>query len=241
MNGTSRVKYALKQITYISRAKTIVAAEEQLLKVMVPFGLSYYVAWVAADPECVDPRANAICNWPEPWLQRYIDEKRFLFDPIVARAIATPGHFFWHEQGEPTTPEAFALMLDAQRYGMIDGFTLSWRSFWPLTSIVSLAGGPLVWSDIERQVMAAVTDAFLSRATYLRSLTRRTEVQALSPQEKRIVHLAAVGKNDKKIAAELRISPSTLKTHWGRIRPKLKAASRAQAVAMSVSAGQIGY
>ena len=131
MNGVTRIQLALQQIARISRATTISRAEEQLLEAVVPFGICYYVAWVTADTDRVDPRANVISNWPGSWLQSYIDDRKYLFDPIVERSIATPGNFLWHELGEPTSPEAFNLMVDAQRYGMIDGFTFSWQSFWP--------------------------------------------------------------------------------------------------------------
>lgn len=56
----------------------------------------------------------------------------------------------------------------------------------------------------------------------------------LSTRDVSILNLAANGKADKQIAAELGLSLSTVRTYWSRIREKLGAATRAQAVGLYV-------
>ena len=56
--------------------------------------------------------------------------------------------------------------------------------------------------------------------------------QALSPQEQRIVALVADGKTNKEIAAELGLSPKTVKNYLSNIYQKLQITRRAQAAAL---------
>lgn len=61
-------------------------------------------------------------------------------------------------------------------------------------------------------------------------MARRT----LSSRDISILGLAATGKADKEIATALGLSLSTVRTYWGRIREKLGASTRAQAVGLYV-------
>ncbi|MCW5937643.1 MAG: hypothetical protein KIT11_10100 [Fimbriimonadaceae bacterium] len=52
----------------------------------------------------------------------------------------------------------------------------------------------------------------------------------ITPREASILSLAAEGMTDKQIALELKLSVGTVRTYWSRIRIKLRALTRAQAV-----------
>jgi DNA-binding CsgD family transcriptional regulator len=56
----------------------------------------------------------------------------------------------------------------------------------------------------------------------------------LSPREGLIVGLAARGLTDKEIAQQLNLAPATIKSYWVRIRGKLQATTRGQAIAKMV-------
>lgn len=60
-------------------------------------------------------------------------------------------------------------------------------------------------------------------------------LERLSPRERHILRLLAVGQSNKEIARALGITPETVKTHVSRILTKLGAQNRAQAAAMVVS------
>jgi DNA-binding CsgD family transcriptional regulator len=59
----------------------------------------------------------------------------------------------------------------------------------------------------------------------------------LSPREAEVVHLVAAGKTTKEIGAQLSIAESTVNWHVGKVLTKLKASSRAEAVAISLRSG----
>lgn len=58
----------------------------------------------------------------------------------------------------------------------------------------------------------------------------------LSEREREVLFLAAEGQTDKEIAASLGIGAKTVRTYWDRMRAKLGAASRTQALAMALRA-----
>lgn len=58
---------------------------------------------------------------------------------------------------------------------------------------------------------------------------------ALSPREHEILLLAADGQTDKEICRRLQISQSTISTYWGRLREKLGASSRSEAIAKALA------
>lgn len=59
----------------------------------------------------------------------------------------------------------------------------------------------------------------------------------LSPVERRVLSLASEGHANKQIAASLGLSPLTVKNHVARIRQRLGAADKAQAVAIALRGG----
>jgi two-component system NarL family response regulator len=59
----------------------------------------------------------------------------------------------------------------------------------------------------------------------------------LSPIERKVLGLAAAGRANKQVAAELGLSPLTVKNHVARIRARLGAADKAHAVALALRAG----
>lgn len=235
----NRVNHALALVGRITQANNVGDAVEALQEAIEPFGVSTYTASILANPERVDPRAGMVSNMPDEWTEIYFAKRKFLYDPVVQEAAKRPGNFFWRDISESTSVLGNELFEDARQYGLVDGFTVSSRAPWPITAIVSFAGQELIWNDLEQGVVALVANTFMSRVLYLRDTALIPAVKTLSPQERRILHLAAGGQSDKYIARELGIHRSTLLTHWGRIRTKLAATDRTHAVAVALWSGQI--
>lgn len=240
-----RTVAAIGCVGRLSRAGTIADAEALLTQAVGPFGMFFYATWLV--PDTVPPlpgedlRSTIITNWPDEWVENYLARQRYLIDRVILRATALSGSFCWHELGPPETPEAIALAEDIARYGVTDGFTLSWRSLEVPATVLSLAGQPITWSSMELAAVAAVAEAFLQRTIYLRRQGGERAVQSLSPQERRILHLCALGKSDKEIMRHLNVQRGTILTHWSRIRGKLGAADRTQAVARGIASKQLVF
>ena len=243
---SSRTVDALGFISRIVRARTIAEAESFLAKAIRPFGMKYYAAWIVSEladsPAPKDVLPTLVTNWPDEWADAYFSERKFDFDPIVARASAEIGNFCWHELTPAAhSPEIERLMIGAARLGMLDGLTVSWRSLAVAATILSVAGDPITWDETERAAMVAVGETFIQRTMDLKKQGGERAVQSLSPQERRILHLCAMGKSDKEIMRHLNLQRGTVLTHWSRIRLKLGAADRTQAVAHGIASHQVVF
>jgi DNA-binding CsgD family transcriptional regulator len=68
---------------------------------------------------------------------------------------------------------------------------------------------------------------------------RRTMLGGLSPREVDVLRLAAGGTGDSDIAALLTLSRNSVKTYWQRIRAKLPASSRQDAIRRAIAQGLV--
>jgi two-component system, NarL family, nitrate/nitrite response regulator NarL len=77
-------------------------------------------------------------------------------------------------------------------------------------------------------IVAAIFDCL---AGFLRELNRRGSLPPLTLRENEILTLAALGRSNKDIARELRISSATVKNHMHNVLQKLRVSRRGEAVA----------
>jgi two-component system, NarL family, response regulator DevR len=82
-----------------------------------------------------------------------------------------------------------------------------------------------------------VTRKVLERIRKMAASTDEVARAALSEQEKRVLRLAAQGKTNKQIAADLFLSDKTVKHHVSNILSKLNLSSRAQAAVWATQHG----
>lgn len=71
------------------------------------------------------------------------------------------------------------------------------------------------------------------------SITTRRDLSGLTPRELEVLRLLATGLNNAELAERLFLSPTTVKTHVGRILSKLDLRDRVQAVVFAYEAGLI--
>lgn len=62
----------------------------------------------------------------------------------------------------------------------------------------------------------------------------RTTDEELSPRQRQILILASEGKTDRQIALEIGLGEGTVRTYWERIRGRLDARSRSEAIARAL-------
>jgi DNA-binding NarL/FixJ family response regulator len=96
-----------------------------------------------------------------------------------------------------------------------------------------VAGGEALLSPtVTRRLIAE----FASRTRQARSLPGLDE---LTPREREVVSLIAVGLSNEEISRKIYVSPSTVKTHAARAMTKLGARDRAQLVVFAYQAGMV--
>ena len=97
---------------------------------------------------------------------------------------------------------------------------------------VVAGGAALLAPTVTRRLIAE----FASRTRHARSLPGADE---LTPREREVVVLIALGLSNDEIARKIYISPSTAKTHAARAMTKVGARDRAQLVVFAYQAGLV--
>ena len=95
-------------------------------------------------------------------------------------------------------------------------------------------GGSLLSPSVTRRVIERFAAAGPDRAAPHPDIDRLTE------REREIVALVATGRSNEEIAAELVVSPATVRTHVSRAMVKLGARDRAQLVVFAIQSGLAG-
>lgn len=126
----------------------------------------------------------------------------------------------------------------------------------PDSMLSAITAGAIGYVDIEaplEEILAAVRSVASGvgtippelLGTLLRQVVRRNRAEqeqrerlnALSPRESDVFHLAALGRTNEEIAAELFISPGTVRTHKQSIFKKLDLHAQAELVAFAMRCG----
>ncbi len=234
-----RVAHALELIGDLTAAPSVAQAVDLFQLAVDPFGVRVFRAGVFGNPHRPRPVGVDFDNWPEEWSRFYFGSGAFLFDPTVKAARKGEG-FFWSELPPADSLKARTLMSDAAEFGMVEGFTAIRATPGLLPTAVSMAGGRIDLSALERGVLSFVANSLMSRMLHLREVQLTPAVERLSTREIQILHLAALGRHDREIAEEIGRSEYTVHDHWKAIRRKLGASDRANAVAVGIWSGEIG-
>jgi LuxR family transcriptional activator of conjugal transfer of Ti plasmids len=180
-------------------------------------------------------------TYPLAWQERYIEKKYFSIDPIHLKLISCQDPFYWSEYINTVTPstEQMIMMHDAQKYGLMDGLAASYLRQGGDSYFVSIAKKEKI-TDYD----PALLSALYLLSSYLVTVYEKKEKETLSsitltPKEKNIIGLAAIGKTDLDIATISHISVNTVRYHWKNIFKKLETSNRVFAVITAINSGLI--
>lgn len=134
-----------------------------------------------------------------------------------------------------TTFELDEYVFEALRGGA-SGFVLKDADPAELLQAVRVVddGGSLMSPSVTRRVI----EQFSARATPSGAV--HPEIHRLTEREREIVGWVATGRSNDEIAAELVVSPATVRTHVSRAMVKLQARDRAQLVVFAIQSGLTG-
>lgn len=235
-----RTASALGLIGELTSAPTVSRAIDLFQDAVEPFGIDLYRTGVLGNPARGVVEAATVGNWSGEWEDFYTGSRAFAFDPIAGELMKGAEGFFWHEVDCAGTPAKRRFMDHAAEAGHVDGFMAVRKASGELRSVVSMSGArTLEWTMLERGVVSFIANSLMSRLLHLREVQLAPKVQALSEREREILHRAALGRPDKRIALELGCAHDTVRAHWRSIRRKLAANDRAHAVAVAIWSGQI--
>jgi LuxR family transcriptional regulator, quorum-sensing system regulator BjaR1 len=181
--------------------------------------------------------------YPPAWRDRYIERGYVYIDPVVRRLKRDLAPFLWSEAApfiqEEHSAQVKTLFGEAGEFQLKAGFTVPLLTLEGAAATVAF-GGETVDAPPEAFGMIAMISTFaVARAIDLRDRERKRMRAKLTPREVECLKWAADGKSEWEISAILNVSEHTADKHLANAHRKLKASSRAQAVANAIRWGLI--
>ena len=101
-----------------------------------------------------------------------------------------------------------------------------------------------VRKDADPEILPAAIRAVVAGRTFIdpaigQRLVRAPEVDELTPREADVLRHLALGESNRAIAAALRVSEETIKTHVAHVLSKLQVENRAQAAVLALKRGLV--
>ncbi len=204
-------------------------------------GFSYLEAFVKPDKKRT-PRYFTTAN--PSFIQRYLDERFDLIDPVVSMAKVTTRPFTWTNASDKS-PESKTVWQTAEDYGYNNGLVIPARSY------KREVGGILVTlfkryesDDVEKPeyqlASRSLINAFYDRMNdFDTNPVFQNEGYVLSEREREVLLWSAYGKTSSETAAILGISERGVNFHINNCLDKLGASCKTQAVVRAYQRGEI--
>ncbi len=186
---------------------------------------------------------SLVSNYPTDWLAHYQLNRLDIIDPVVCNAPKTNRPFFWNDllKNKIFTKKQIHIIKEAEESGLYNGIGVPIHG-----PRGELAGFGLAFSDkaanldsrIDIIILSLISQAF-HNFYYDLIINRNPKYPHLTPKEKEIIQLLAIGKTEREIAM---ISNSTLAGihfHIKNIYRKLDANTKTLAIVKALRYGLI--
>ncbi len=187
----------------------------------------------------------ALSNYPQAWIEQYINDDVVNFDPRLLASQRTNVGFGWDQIHEliDITPMHLKTIERARHAGIDDGFTVPANVPGEINGSCNFAVGPKRAAPRINFPMAQLVGSFAfqaARSMVVRSrgLTARPPVKLTDRQLECIV-LVARGKTDWEIGTILGISEQTVKQHIADARSRYDVPKRMQVVLRALFDGAV--
>jgi len=202
---------------------------------------SYFVGSLANVSE--GGRGFGFYGIPKVWHERYIGEGYHACDPVFQHALSGRSRVTWSQCRRRAIKSgagkrALNVFDEAAEVGLTDGFIMPVHGFGDLPGCVTYGGEDLDLSE-EMQMSLFMVGAFAFEG--LRRLIEkfRPIPPYFTPQELKILRWSAQGKSATDIAAILKRSAHTVRTHHINIKQKYDVNTMMQACVMAALDGTL--
>ncbi len=168
-------------------------------------------------------------NYPDDWMQYYVEQEFEALDPVRAGMYATAGTFVWSDmqKSQPLTRSQHIFMNEAVDAGLHAGIGIPLRgTHGAIAGVGAASSDPHIEADqITRAKAQLFSTQFYNVYLTLESLTADMPPISITDREREILQLVAKGLTRKEIARELNISPNTVNIHNTKILKKFMTTS----------------
>ncbi len=183
-----------------------------------------------------------VIEWPNDWRHYYLSSGLVEHDPVVAALAHRQGPFTWSElrtdrQLSSAGTEVLQRLSD---HGWTEGLVVPIPRGGTRFGLISLAGRGRHFTPNEKSLIALLSICFHERVRAMASAHGFPVPPAgLTEREIQCLGLIAHGRSDRAVGVKLGIAQSTAHEYLENAKRKLKARTRAEAVALAVSLGII--
>jgi LuxR family transcriptional regulator, quorum-sensing system regulator BjaR1 len=204
------------------------------------FGLTCFLIGDASQPKVERDQRLWATTWPNDWLERWKSRNYITIDPVLNQLLHRNEPVRWRQVRRVDDVPGLRVLDEASDFGLKDGLTL------PVYGREGLLIGITLGTDrydLDRQSetclhMAAIY--FHSKLEQLRAgQAPRLAEPRMTPREHECLSWVAAGKTDWEISQILCIAEQTVHEYVQNALTKLKATTRAQAVATAIFTKQI--
>jgi LuxR family transcriptional regulator, quorum-sensing system regulator BjaR1 len=202
------------------------------------FGIASFLIGDASQPKVQRDDRLWATTWPHDWLERWKSRNYIIVDPVLNQLLLRNELVRWRDVRRSGDTAGTRVLDEASDYGLKEGLTL------PVYTrdgfLIGIALGTDRY-DLDRKAETCLHMAsiyFHSKLEQLRGAQRFAEPK-MTPRERECLSWVAAGKTDWEISQILRIAEQTVHEYVQNALIKLKAATRAQAVATAIFTKQI--
>ena len=217
-----------------------------LALVIDDLGVDHYLFASHVDFGSPPKGAVAIGNYPAEWVARAREKGSWRSDPVLAACERTSAGFVWSELEKlvPLSPQQREFVVEGQRYGLGDGFSVPNHVPGELLGSCHFAVRP-GHSITERNVSMLQTVAcfgYEAARRLSRDIDRPVVLNApLTDRQRDCLLLSARGKSDATIAELLGLRPRTVNEHLESAKRRYCVATRQQLIVRALYASQITF
>lgn len=190
-----------------------------------------------------EPDVEIVSNFPQEWINDYVEQNYILIDPIITRAIHTQKPVIWKDMYFVNTPE---ILESVKKSNIQQAWTFAIGNLTGGVAYMTLARTHTeITPELPAQQLASLTAVlhfaherllFITDLSYNSEKGQARRLQ-LTSREIEILRFTADGNTSAEIATKLSISERTVNFHINNILIRLNVSNKTAAVARAISQG----
>jgi len=211
-----------------------------LTKYIKPLGFDMHTCISVVNPENAPPSSLKILEFPERWIERYLNKNYCNEDVIFKKAMRDMRAFRWSDV-KRVDRKAQKIFSESCEFGISNGVTVPifLPGFYPVT--INIVGDNLDISDDNYHAIHLMAVYYYNAIIRIQKSENNesSENFDLTSREKDCLRWVAQGKSEIDISDILSLSHHTVHTHIERAKKKLNVRTRTQAAVVAVQCGLI--
>lgn len=229
------------------RSPTIDVLTSKFGNALNQVGFTHWAFQLVAPAHDTVTRPRIIANYPDFWVERYIERGYHRIDPVITDGAKQVTPFTWDAIAKPhrDNPAVRTFFLEATEAGLPTGFGLAIHGGNQAKSLISASSSQSP-AELERSLVLNGRDLHLASLVFnhvARDLLAMNALNAkpvsLTPREQECLLWALQGKSAWDIATILNVSEPAVRFHFANIREKLDVTTIREAVVKAYMLGLI--